>query len=98
MLGLIKFLNRRRPMPISGIVIRCRPEQALTVSETVALGGSLEVHGVLTDGQIVAVIEADSVDEEVRIVSDLMKVEGVIDVRLAYHDFSDLCPDSDAIN
>ena len=85
-------------MPISGVVIRCRPEQALTVSETVALDGSLEVHGVLTDGQIVAVIEADSVDDEVRIVSDLMKVEGVIDVRLAYHDFSDLCPDSDAIN
>jgi hypothetical protein len=41
-------------MPISGVVIRCRPEKALTVSETVALDGSLEVHGVLTDGQIVA--------------------------------------------
>ncbi|HEY6873662.1 MAG TPA: chaperone NapD [Geobacteraceae bacterium] len=81
-------------MPISGVVIRCRPEKALEVSETVALDGAVEVHGVLTDGQIVAVIEADSVDGEVGIVSDLMRVDGVIDVRLAYHDFSDLCPEN----
>ena len=80
-------------MPISGILIRCRPEKALEVSETVACDRAVEVHGVLTDGQIVAVIEAESVDDEVRIVSDLMQVDGVIDVRLAYHHFSDLCPE-----
>jgi periplasmic nitrate reductase NapD len=77
-------------MPISGVVIRCRPEKALEISETAALPGSVEVHGLLDDGQIIAVIEADSVDREVGIVSGLMEMDGVIDVRLAYHDFSDL--------
>lgn len=77
-------------MPVSGVVIRCRPEMAEELSRSLASEGSVEIHGVLPDGQIVAVVEAGSVDEEVGIVSGLMNVEGVIDVRLAYHDFSDL--------
>lgn len=80
-------------MPISGVVIRCRPEKADELSRSLASEGSVEIHGVLPDGQIVAVVESDSVDGEVRIVSDLLNVEGVIDVRLAYHDFSDLYPE-----
>ena len=85
-------------MPISGVVIRCRPENAEELSKSVAMADAVEVHGVIPDGQIVAVIEADSVDGEVGIVSSLMEMDGVIDVRLAYHNFSDLCPDSDATN
>lgn len=77
-------------MPVSGVVIRCRPEMAEELSRSLASEGSVEIHGVLPDGQIVAVVEAGSVDEEVGIVSGLLNVEGVIDVRLAYHDFSDL--------
>lgn len=77
-------------MPISGVIIKCRPEKAGELAGGLAREGAVEIHGVLPDGQIVAVIEADSVDEEVSIVSDFLKVDGVIDVRLAYHDFSDL--------
>lgn len=84
-------------MPISGVVIRCRPERAEELSRSLAIDGSVEIHGVLPDGQIVAVIEADSVDGEVSLVSDLMKVDGVIEVRLAYHNFADLCAKSDRV-
>jgi len=81
-------------MPISGVVIRCRQEKIAELSRTLAIEGALEIHGVLPDGQIVAVIESDSVEGEVNIVSDLLKVEGVVDVRLAYHDFSDIYQES----
>jgi len=37
-------------MPISGVVIRCRLEKALEVSETMALGG--EVHGHNSSGRL----------------------------------------------
>lgn len=80
-------------MPISGIVIKCRPEKADELSRSLARDGAVEIHGLLPDGQIVAVVEADSVEGEVDIVSELLEAEGVIDVRLAYHDFSDLCSD-----
>jgi periplasmic nitrate reductase NapD len=85
-------------MPISGVIIRCRPERSDELFRSLAIEGAVEIHGVLPDGQIVAVIESDSVDGEVSIVSDLLKKEGVIDVLLAYHNFSDLYPENGEIH
>jgi nitrate reductase NapD len=81
--------ERSAYMPISGIVIRCRPELTTALAESLARE-DIEIHGVLPEGQLVAVIESDSVDGEVEIVNSILNTEGVIDVRLAYHDFSDL--------
>jgi len=77
-------------MPVSGVVIRCLDGCADAVSGRVAAFKGLEVHGVLTDGQIVAVIESETVQGEVDLVSVLHEVEGVATVRLAYHNFEDV--------
>lgn len=80
-------------MPISGIVVSCRPEGASGVAETLAGCQGIEVHGVLADGKIVAVIEADTIDAEVALVTGLQQMEGVISVQLAYHNFEDAAPE-----
>lgn len=77
-------------MPVSGIVVSCLEGCAESVSGRIAAFDGVEVHGVLPDGQIVAVIEADTVDAEVKLVSQLHEVEDVVTVRLAYHNFEDL--------
>ena len=77
-------------MPISGVVIRCRPERSVALARELERPGSVEIHDRLEDGTLVAVIDAPTVDDEVRIFKELLAVEGVEDVRLAYHNFEDL--------
>lgn len=72
-------------MPISGIVITCKADQTGTVVETIKTSGVAEIHGSSPDGKVVAVIEAPSVEDEVRIVNSLAVMDGVINVHLAYH-------------
>jgi len=81
-------------MPISGVVIKCRPECAASLAQTLARPDSIEICGALPDGSLVAVIEADSVEGETRIVTGLLETDGVIDVRLAYHNFEDMHEES----
>ncbi len=81
-------------MPISGVVIKCRPESAAELAHSLAKPDCVEIHGTLPDGSLVAVIEADSVEGETEIVTGLLETEGVIDVRLAYHNFEDLNDES----
>jgi nitrate reductase NapD len=76
-------------MPISGVVVSCLPGTGSAVAERIAGYGGVEVHGVLPDGQVIAVLEADTVEAEVDLVSTLHQVEGVATVRLAYHHFED---------
>lgn len=77
-------------MPVSGIVIRCLDGSADAVAGRVAAFEGVEVQGVLPDGQIVAVVEADTVQGEVDLVSQLHEVADVVTVRLAYHNFEDV--------
>ncbi len=77
-------------MPISGVVIKCRPECAELLAISLAKPDSVEIHGSLPDGSLVAVIEADSIEAETAIVTGLLEKDGVIDVRLAYHNFEDI--------
>lgn len=77
-------------MPVSGIVVRCLDGCSDAVTERMAAFPGVEVHGILPDGQIVAVVEADTVQDEVDIVSQLHEVTDVITVRLAYHNFEDV--------
>ena len=80
-------------MPVSGVVVTCAAGSSESIAERIGLLHGIEVHGVLPDGQIVAVVEADTVQGEVNLVSQLHEVEGVVAVRLAYHNFEDLEPD-----
>ena len=77
-------------MPVSGIVVRCLDGSAAAVADRIAAFEGVEVHGILPDGQIVAVVEADTVQGEVDLVSQMHDVEDVITVQLAYHNFEDV--------
>ena len=77
-------------MPVSGVIVTCVEGSSVSVSQRIGSFDGIEVHGVLPDGQIVAVVESDTVQGEVNLVSQLHEVEGVMAVRLAYHNFKDL--------
>ncbi len=77
-------------MPVSGIVVTCSSASVDTVALELAKQDGIEVHGVLPEGRIVAVVEADTVDAEVELVSGLEEIEGVVSVQLAYHNFEEL--------
>lgn len=77
-------------MPVSSVVVTCVQGAAERVAAEMAAIAGVEVHGVLPDGQIVAVIEADAVQEEVDVVAQLHEVADVITVRMAYHNFEDV--------
>jgi periplasmic nitrate reductase NapD len=74
-------------MPVSGVVVTCAPGRGAGVAKEIACFTGIEVHGVLPDDRIIAVVEADSVDAEVDLVSRMHEVEGVASVGLAYHNF-----------
>lgn len=76
-------------MPVSGIVLACTVASVENVALRLAAFSGLEIHGVLPEGKIVAVIEADTVDGEVALVTELQEMEGVISVQLAYHNFEE---------
>jgi nitrate reductase NapD len=76
-------------MPVSGVIVSCLHGKADEVAGEISAIDGVEIHGVLSDSQIVAVVEAETVDDEVDIVSRLHKVEGVVTVRMAYHNFED---------
>ena len=76
-------------MPVSGIVLTCVAAQVDNIALQMARVHGVEVHGVLPDGRIVAVIEAETVDGEVALVTELQDIEDVISVQVAYHNFED---------
>lgn len=77
-------------MPISSVVISCHPGKADSAAEIIREIADVEIHHRLADGSLIAVLESGSVDDEVDLVKELMQVAGVVDVRLAYHNFEDL--------
>jgi len=77
-------------MPVSSVVVTCVQGTAETVAGVIGAIEGVEVHGVLPDGQVVAVIEAETVQEEVDVVSRMHEVADVVTVRVAYHNFEDL--------
>jgi nitrate reductase NapD len=76
-------------MPVSGVVVSCRQDTVDQIAGELSVMDGVEVHGILPDGQIVAVVEAETVNDEVAIVSRLHEVNGVVAVRMAYHNFED---------
>ena len=77
-------------MPVSSVVVTCVQGQADAVAADIGSIAGVDVHGVLPNGQIVAVIEADTVQGEVDIVARLHQVAEVVTVRMAYHNFEDV--------
>ena len=76
-------------MPVSGIVVTCLEGAGAEVSARIAALVGVEVHGVLPGEQIAAVVESDTIEGEVSLVTQIQGVEGVVSVLLAYHNFED---------
>ena len=76
-------------MPVSGIVLTCLAARTEEIALQLSGLSGIEIHGVLPDGKIVAVLEADTVDGEVALVTELQDLEGVVSVQLAYHNFEE---------
>ena len=76
-------------MPVSGVIVSCLEGKAEDVAGRISSIKGVEIHGMLPDNQIVAVVEAETVHDEVAIVSRLHEVDGVLTVRMAYHNFED---------
>lgn len=71
-------------MPISGIVISCKPEdrdQLLVQLESIA---SMELHGADDRGNIVAVLETTTTDEMESVMKEVSGLERVLHVGLTY--------------
>ncbi len=77
-------------MPVSSVVVQCLEGTADSVAVRISAFTGVEIQGVLPDGQIVAIIEADDIQNEVDLVSKLHDVIDVVTVRLAYHNFEDM--------
>jgi len=86
----IEDKHQGESMPISGIVVTCTAANAENVALQLVEVHGVEVHAVLPDGKIVAVVEADTVEGEVELVTGLGEIEGVVSVQLAYHNFEQL--------
>ncbi|CAH2031859.1 chaperone NapD [Trichlorobacter ammonificans] len=76
-------------MPISGVVVKCTPGTEASVAEHARHCAGVEVHAALPDGQVVAVIEGDTVKQGAERAMRLQEIEGVISVQVAYHNFED---------
>ena len=50
-------------MPVSGILVVCRPDDLPEVQESIEDHGWAEVHHTTPDGRLVVTIEADTTDE-----------------------------------
>jgi nitrate reductase NapD len=74
-------------MPLSGVVIKCRPELTEGLATTLAKQETVEIHGAMPDGRLVAVIESDSLEGELEIMTNMLATDGIIDVQLVYHSF-----------
>jgi nitrate reductase NapD len=77
-------------MNYSGIVVICKPEQTSAVVCRLAELSGVEVHHQdASQGKIIVVQEAESVDAEMEGVKRIRRVAGVILAVMMYHYFED---------
>ena len=78
-------------MPVSGLVLTldADPQQRCTLLATLAADARVTL-GELVEGSLPVVTETDSMDEHRGLWHELAGLAGVLQIRLAYHDFSDV--------
>lgn len=78
-------------MPISGIVVTLAPEVERRESALCALRDHPNVTlGEAVETRLPLVTETETMTEHDEVWSQLEKIEGVLQIRLAFHDFSDV--------
>ena len=71
-------------MPISGVVITCRPEEKNQARQALAAIEGVEIHGDDAQGHIVAVLETVSSEAMQALVDRIAGVEQILSVGLTY--------------
>jgi nitrate reductase NapD len=76
-------------MVLSGLLVKIIPDKLDQVKENLRIIEGLKIHSMTDDNEILAMLETSSVEDETSISSDIAKIEGVLEVNLAYHHFND---------
>lgn len=78
-------------MPVSGLVVTLAPDPELRRLAVELLAGDPRMTlGELVEGHLPLVTETATLDEHEAIWKELEATAGVLQVRLAFHDFSDI--------
>lgn len=78
---------------ISGVLVRCRPENIDAVTQTLTALEGVEVHAANPDGRLVVTVEADGDQAIADRVVQLQDQPQVIAASMIYHQFEDAAGD-----
>jgi nitrate reductase NapAB chaperone NapD len=82
------MLGSQSEMHIAGIVVRCKAPYLASIIETLGKSPSVEVHQVTErKGLIIATVETQALDQQIAVTTEMLYIEGVVDVDLVYHAF-----------
>ena len=76
-------------MHISGVLVRCRPENIEAVKLALEALDGVEVHGANPDGRLVVTVEEASDQGIADAVLHLQDLPGVIAASMIYHQFEE---------
>jgi len=76
-------------MPIAGVVVSVKPEEAKEAARLLAAVAGVEVEGGDTQGHIVAVLEAESLKAMEKLVDSINALSPVLNVGLTYINVED---------
>ncbi len=81
---LIRKNNEEKEMPVAGIVLTTLPKDLMKSMRSLAAFAGLEVHGADGDGNIVVVIDTETLDEMEAVIREINALETILSVGLTY--------------
>ncbi len=82
------MLGSPSEMHIAGIVLRYKAPRLAEILETLSKSEYVEVHQVTErKGLIIATVETQALDQQIAVTTELLDIDGVVDVDLVYHAF-----------
>lgn len=76
-------------MIVSGLLINTRPEKLEQIKKELSTINRLKIQNTIDDYKLVVVIESETVEDGIAISREMVKMDGVISISLAYHHFED---------
>ena len=80
------MLTSQMPVHVSSLVVRCLPGQMSSVLSQVNTIKNLQIHAPDNNGKFVVVMETDTEKDVLSTISDLEKLNGVLNATLIYHE------------
>lgn len=76
-------------MIVSGLLVNTLPEKLEQVKKELSTINRLKIQNTIDDYKLVVVIESETVENVNAISREMVKMDGVISISLAYHHFDD---------